>query len=104
MKTRKKTRLAVCIDNTGYPVALEPRKLYRVLPDAEAKAHGQLRVIDESGEDYLFPASLFVTGLRFPWKKVPRKHVTLFSREAVARSMGKAVSRKTHNKAHTKAR
>jgi hypothetical protein len=104
MKTLRKTRLAVCIDNTGYPVALESWKLYRVLPDSEAKAHGQLRVIDESGEDYLFPASLFVTGLRFPWKKVPRRHVALFSRAAVARTVGKTVSAKTHNRAHTRAR
>lgn len=104
MKTLKKARLAVCIDNTGYPVALEPWKLYKVLPDSEAKAHGQLRVIDESGEDYLFPASLFVTGLRFPWKKVPRKHVTLFSRDAVSRSIGKTVRGRTHNRAQTRAR
>ncbi len=74
MKMIKRTRLAVCIDNTGYPAALEPWKLYPVLPDSEARAHGQLRVIDESGEDYLFPASLFVTGVRVPWKKVPLKH------------------------------
>jgi hypothetical protein len=39
---------------------LEPRKIYRVLEDPEAEAEGMLRVIDESAEDYLFPASLFV--------------------------------------------
>jgi hypothetical protein len=39
---------------------LELRKVYRVLPDKEAERHGDLRVVDESGEDYLFPADYFV--------------------------------------------
>ena len=50
---------AVCIDNNGYPASLELHKIYRILPDAEAPAQGDLRVVDESGEDYLFPASAF---------------------------------------------
>jgi hypothetical protein len=45
--------------NDGYEVSLEPRKIYAALKDADAEKHDQLRVIDESGEDYLFPASLF---------------------------------------------
>jgi hypothetical protein len=49
----------LCLRNTGYEVSLEPRKLYRVLPDRSAASHGQIRVIDESGEDYLFPSTLF---------------------------------------------
>lgn len=49
----------VCIDNDGYPASLELHKIYRALPDADAAAHGDLRVVDESGEDYLFPASSF---------------------------------------------
>jgi hypothetical protein len=49
----------LCVNNTGYKAALEPRKLYRVLPDVAAKAHGFVRIIDESGEDYLYPASRF---------------------------------------------
>jgi hypothetical protein len=53
------TRFAVCIDNGDYPASLEPRKLYEVLPDSQAQPHGQLRVIDESGEDYLYPARYF---------------------------------------------
>ena len=53
-------RLAVCIDNAGYPAALEVRKIYQVLPDADAKQYNYLRVIDESGEDYLYPASYFI--------------------------------------------
>ena len=53
--------MVVCISNIGYEVSLEPRKLYEVLPDPDAAKHGQLRVVDESGEDYLYPASRFVT-------------------------------------------
>ncbi|MCK4659449.1 MAG: hypothetical protein KAV82_07995 [Phycisphaerae bacterium] len=51
----------VCICNDVYRASLQVRRLYRVLPDAEAKKRGLLRVIDESGEDYLFPAKLFAT-------------------------------------------
>lgn len=51
---------AICIENTDYPAALERRKLYQVLPDPVAEAHQLLRVIDESGEDYLYPANYFV--------------------------------------------
>jgi hypothetical protein len=54
-----KSRLVLCLSNEGYEVSLEPRKIYAALPDASAEKHDQLRVIDESGEDYLFPASLF---------------------------------------------
>ena len=61
MKQRKSsaTRFAVCVDNSGYPASLELRKIYRVLPDAEAARHKQIRVIDESGEDYLYPEEFF---------------------------------------------
>ena len=57
-KTRTK-RLAVCIDNDGYPAALEKRKIYVALADSIADQHGLLRIIDESGEDYLYPKALF---------------------------------------------
>ena len=50
----------VCVDNGDYPVSLELHKIYRTLPDDEAARSGDLRVIDESGEDYLFPACSFV--------------------------------------------
>ena len=56
-----KHSLVVCIANQGFEASLELRKLYEALPDAEAAGLGQLRVIDESGEDYLYPASLFVS-------------------------------------------
>lgn len=51
---------AVCIKNEGYEVSLELRKIYEVLNDNQARKHGQLRIIDESGEDYLFPEEFFV--------------------------------------------
>jgi hypothetical protein len=52
-------RFVVCINNEGYQASLEPRKIYQVVPDKEAESHKLLRVIDESGEDYLFPAGFF---------------------------------------------
>ena len=50
----------VCIDNSGYPASLELHKLYLALPDPPAAEDGDVRVIDESGEDYLYPAEYFV--------------------------------------------
>lgn len=52
-------QFALCLDNEGYPASLEVGKLYRVVPDEEAAAHGYIRVIDESGEDYAFTANRF---------------------------------------------
>ena len=52
-------RLVVCIDNEGYPASLEKRKIYVALPDAGADKHGLLRIVDESGADYLYPKMLF---------------------------------------------
>ena len=49
----------VCLDNGGYPASLEPRKIYRQLPDVRAEQGGFVRVVDESGEDYLYPSRLF---------------------------------------------
>ena len=54
-----RNRFVVCIRSRGYEVALEPRKIYQALPDAEAARHDQLRVIDASGDDYLYPESYF---------------------------------------------
>lgn len=50
---------AVCLSNEGFAASLEVRKLYPVLPDSEAARHRQIRVIDESGEDDLYPAEMF---------------------------------------------
>jgi len=52
-------QFVVCLKNKGYEVSLERRKIYRVLPDPEAAKHRQVRVIDESGEDYLYPQAFF---------------------------------------------
>jgi hypothetical protein len=49
----------VCIDNRGYPASLEKGKIYRVCRDFKADLQGWLRVIDESGEDYLYPQKRF---------------------------------------------
>jgi hypothetical protein len=50
---------AVCINNTEYPGSLELHKIYRVIADEDAAQDGDIRVIDESGEDYLYPADWF---------------------------------------------
>ena len=50
----------VCVCNDGYPASLELHKIYRVVADADAEASGEIRVVDESGEDYLYPGSYFV--------------------------------------------
>jgi len=62
MKRRKTLarQFAVCINNRGYPASLELHKIYRVLPDESAAEDGDIRVIDESGEDYLYSADRFV--------------------------------------------
>mgnify|MGYP003397878258 FL=1 len=51
--------LVICIENAGYEASLERRKLYECIPDADAAKRKLVRVIDESGEDYLYPASMF---------------------------------------------
>lgn len=52
-------QFVVCLENDGYEVSLERRKIYRVLPDSDAAKHRLIRVIDESGEDYLYPQRFF---------------------------------------------
>lgn len=50
----------ICINNTDYSASLEIRKIYQVLPDPKANNHQMIRVIDESGEDYLYPSCYFM--------------------------------------------
>ena len=50
---------AVCLRNVGYGASLEVRKLYPVMDDPDAEANDLIRVVDESGDDYAYPASLF---------------------------------------------
>ena len=59
--TGKERRFAICVRNSGYDASLDVRKVYEAFPDAEAETRGLIRVVDESGEDYLYPSSFFVT-------------------------------------------
>ena len=58
-KRKSDPRFAVCVRNDGYEASLERNKLYVVLPDSDAEREGDVRVVDESGEDYLYPISFF---------------------------------------------
>jgi hypothetical protein len=49
----------VCVNNKGYPASLELRKLYQMIPDEQAAKLGQIRIVDESGENYLYPEQYF---------------------------------------------
>lgn len=60
MSTINHPRFVICIKNSGYLASLELRKLYEVLEDSEAEKDAMIRVIDESGEDYLYPSDMFV--------------------------------------------
>lgn len=52
-------QLVVCVDNDGYPASLERRKIYVAVRDADAERHGLIRIVDESGDDYLYPKAFF---------------------------------------------
>ena len=69
------TKFVICINNEDYPASLELRKIYRTLPDARAARHGLVRVIDESGEDYLYPTDYFAP-IKLP-QPVARKVFTI---------------------------
>jgi len=60
-KRKSAARFVVCLRNEGYEASLERNKLYVVLSDSDAEREGDVRVVDESGEDYLYPADWFVT-------------------------------------------
>ena len=70
-------RFAVCVETGDYTTSLERWKIYRVIPDSDAERHDQIRVIDESGEDYLYPAEYF-RPLQLPvtLSKLFRQHST----------------------------
>jgi len=55
----KRPQFVICVKNDGYSASLEKRKIYVALSDPGAEKHGQLRIIDESGEDYLYPKTFF---------------------------------------------
>ena len=58
---RKAERFVVCISNAGFPASLELRKIYPTVPDGGAAGRGLLRIVDESGEDYLYPRKCFLS-------------------------------------------
>ena len=64
-RKNQESRYALCLDNEGCRASLEVRKIYQVVPDAEAEREGLIRIIDNSGEDYLYEDSSFVL-LRLP--------------------------------------
>ena len=75
MADRKpKPSYVLCIDDGGYPCSLEVRKVYVTVPDARAARDQYIRVIDETGEDYLYPAQLFV-----PIEVPPKATTVLFN-------------------------
>jgi len=57
--TNSAAGFVVCIDNADYPASLELHKIYRVVPDPDVEADGDIRIVDESGEDYIYSASYF---------------------------------------------
>ena len=76
MSQKAATQFLLCIKNEGYAASLEVRKVYRSLADAGAAEHGMVRVIDESGEDYLYPQDFFLavelpTGARKAFAHAP---------------------------------
>ncbi len=68
--THRKPRYLLCVKNAGYEASLERRKVYRARPHLKAESHGLVRVIDESGEDYLYPADFFVA-IELPKEAAP---------------------------------
>lgn len=59
-RKHRSQRFAVCVNNEGYEASLERHKIYVVRPDRQAEQEGDLRIVDESGEDYLYPSEWFV--------------------------------------------
>jgi hypothetical protein len=77
-------RYVVCLSNAGYRASLIPRRIYRTVPDIDADKRGLVRVIDESGEDYLYPRKLF-SAIDLP-KAAAERFARSSSNKAVQRS------------------
>ena len=78
---RRASRFVVCLENAGYPASLELHKIYRIVADADAARDGDVRIVDESGEDYLYPAEWFAA------VELPRRvRTSLVRRSAQLRS------------------
>ena len=71
----------LCVDDGGYPESLEVRKVYEVLPDERAAINNYIRVIDETGEDYLYPTKYFVS------IELPPEVARVLPREATTRGL-----------------
>ena len=69
-------RYVLCVSNEKYSASLEARKIYQCVPDPQAEAHGQVRVIDELGEDYLYPRGLFIP------IEIPKEAIRAFAQES----------------------
>ena len=67
----------LCVKNASYPASLDVMKVYRALPDRDAERHAQRRVVDESGEDYLFPRRYFV---ELPLSSAAKRSLATISR------------------------
>ncbi len=61
LRNQRKGEFVVCVKNEGYEAALELRKIYQTVTDPESERHGLIRIIDESGEDYLYPDGFFLS-------------------------------------------
>jgi hypothetical protein len=57
---RPARRFAICVKNENYPASLELRKLYAIIEDTFADQHDMIRIVDESGDDYLYPRAYFL--------------------------------------------
>ncbi len=53
-------RFVICVNNESYPIDLTIHKVYRVIPDAKADKHGMIRIVDDTDEDYFYPAPMFL--------------------------------------------
>jgi len=73
---QKSARFAICIRNAGVAASLELRKVYRLVADAKASSQGLVRVVDESGDDYLYPEAFFVP------IEVPKAAVRAFAKRS----------------------
>lgn len=80
------TQFLICINNEGYPVSLEVRKLYEQLAE-EPNESGMVRVVDESGEDYLYPADRFIA-VDLPAEVTSALRRALIKRSATRRKPG----------------
>ena len=76
MTSKSQKKFVLCVSNDKYPASLEVRKVYQHIPDLKAQSHGQIRVIDESGEDYLYPSDIFIA------IDVPQEATRVFARGA----------------------